>query len=283
MKIIGVDVGGTKICAGLIEEGKIIKKYSCPTPAYEAKEVVVDAIASAISEVFDEKIAGIGIGVPGLVDQDENLVVDVTNIPSWNCVPLRDMIRDRFNKPVFVNNDANCFAIGEKYFGKGKPYRNFVGLAMGTGLGAGIIINGHLYSGKYSGAGEFGNIYYLNSNTEAYCSGQFFKDQGLNGGELAVAAQQGDEKAQTLFFELGQHIGKAICNILFALAPEAIILGGSVAQSYPLFSQGMQAALDEFPFRRVMDALTIEVSDVPDMAVLGASSLVMDAGIFSVE
>lgn len=283
MKIIGVDVGGTKICAGLIEEGKIIKKFSCATPAYEEKHVVVEAVASAISEVFDEEVAGIGIGVPGLVDQDENLVIDVTNIPSWDSVPLRDLIRERFGRPVFVNNDANCFAIGEKYFGKAKNYRNFVGMAIGTGLGAGIVINGHLYSGRFSGAGEFGNLYYLDQRTEAYCSGQFFKDRGLNGGELALAAQSGDEKAQALFFELGTHIGKAICNVLFALSPDAIVLGGSVAQSYPLFKAGMENALAEFPFRRLIDALVIEVSDVPDMAVLGASSLVMDAGIFSIE
>lgn len=279
MKIIGVDVGGTKICAGLIVNGKIEKEFTCATPYDQAKLVVVEAVAKAIEEVFDPEVKGIGVGVPGLVDLDENLVLDVTNIPSWDRVPLRNLLQERFNKPVFVNNDANCFAVGEKHFGKGKPYRNFVGLAIGTGLGAGIIINGRLYSGKFSGAGEFGNVYYLDSNTEAYCSGQFFKDRQLDGGLMAQKAKNGDQQALEMFFEFGQHIGKAICNILFALAPEAVIFGGSVAQSYPYFKKGMESALNDFPFKRLSEALIIEVSEVSNMAVLGASSLVMDAGI----
>lgn len=279
MKLIGVDVGGTKICAGLIKDGKIEKQFTCPTPFDQAKLVVVESVVKAIGEVFDPEIAGIGVGVPGLVDLDENLVIDVTNIPSWDSVPLRDLLHATFDKPVFVNNDANCFAVGEKHFGKGQPYKHFVGLTIGTGLGAGIIINGYLYSGKYSGAGEFGNLYYLDSNTEAYCSGQFFKDRQLDGGLMSQKAKDGNEEALALFFELGQHIGKAICNILFALAPEAIILGGSVAQSYPYFKKGMESVLDDFPFKRLSKSLIIEVSDMQNMAVLGASSLVMDAGI----
>lgn len=280
MKIIGVDVGGTKISAGLIVDGRIEKKYTCLTPYDQAKLVVVDAVADAIHEVFDDEIAGIGVGVPGLVDLDENLVIDVTNIPSWDSVPLRDLLQKKFKKPVFVNNDANCFALGEKYFGKGKSFNHFIGLSLGTGLGAGIIINGHLYSGKFCGAGEFGNLYYLDSNTEAYCSGQFFKDKGLNGVLIAEKAMNGDKEALSLFFEMGQHIGKAICNILFALAPEAIILGGSVAKSFPYFKDGMYSVISEFPFKRLSQVLVVEVSDLSDSAVLGASSLVMDAGIY---
>ncbi len=279
MKIIGVDVGGTKISAGLIEGGKLVKQYSCPTPFDAEKQVVVDAIAHAIEEVFDPEIEGIGIGVPGLVDHERNLVIDVTNIPSWTEVPLKKLLQQHFDKPVYVNNDANCFAVGEKYFGKGRPFSNFVGLAIGTGLGAGIIINGHLYSGKYSGAGEFGNLYYLDSITEAYCSGQFFKDQGLNGAEVAQKAQAGDAKSLALFNEFGHHLGKAISNILFALAPEAIILGGSVSKSYPLFRKGMESALRDFPFKRLSENLIIEISDVQNTAILGASSLVLDATI----
>ncbi|MDX9882182.1 MAG: ROK family protein [Prolixibacteraceae bacterium] len=277
MKIIGVDVGGTKISAGLIEGGKLVKQYSCPTPFDAEKQVVVDAISRTIEKVFHPEIAGIGIGVPGLVDHERNLVIDVTNIPSWTEVPLKELLQQHFDKPVFVNNDANCFAVGEKHFGKGKSFNNFVGLAIGTGLGAGIIINGHLYSGKYSGAGEFGNLYYLDNNTEAYCSGQFFKDKGLSGAEVAQKAQAGDAESLALFTEFGHHLGKAICNILFALAPEAIILGGSVARSYHLFREGMGSALRDFPFKRLSENLIIDVSDVQNTAILGASSLVLDA------
>lgn len=279
MKLIGVDIGGTKITAALIENDKIVKEYTCPTPFDKEKLVVVDAISQAIAQVFDAEIRGIGIGVPGLVDLQNNLVLDVVNIPSWDVVPLKQLLEDRFVKPVYVNNDANCFALGEKHFGKGKPYRNFVGVTLGTGLGAGIIINNHLYSGQYSGAGEFGNIYYLDSNIENYCCGMFFKNRNLNGKQLAEKAKSGDIKAQKLFDELGTHIAHGLGNILFALAPEAIILGGSVSQSFPLFEKAMRKAFEDFPYQKLYQDLKIEISSEPNAAVLGASSLVIDAMI----
>ena len=276
MKLIGVDLGGTKITAALIENEKIIRQFTCPTPYDQEKMVVVDAIAVAIAEVFDPEIQGIGIGVPSLVDLETNEVIDVTNIPSWDTVPLKQLLEDRFAKPVFVNNDANCFALGEKHFGKGKHYRNFVGLTIGTGLGAGIIINGHLYSGQLCGAGEFGNIYYLDSNIENYCSGMFFKNLHLSGKEEARKAQNGDAQAQKLFDDLGHHIARGLGNVLFALAPEAIILGGSVSQSFPLFEKSMRKTFADFPFQRLYQNLKFEISADTDMAVLGAASLVID-------
>jgi len=278
MKIVGVDIGGTTINAGLVSGEKIVRKAEIDTPSDRPQHEVLQAVYQAIEEIFDPEIAGIGIGVPGLVDQQEQLVLDVVNIPSWDSLPLAELVSDYFNKPVFVNNDANCFAVGEKYFGKGKPYDNFVGVTIGTGLGAGIIINGHLYSGRLCGAGEFGSIWYRDRNIESYASGQFFKDKNLDGNLIFRRASVGDPVALRLFEELGVHIGKAIANILFALAPEAIILGGSVSNAYKYFSESMNDFLeDNFPYRRLYNQLVIEVSDNPDMGILGASSLVLDA------
>ncbi|MGE5395476.1 MAG: ROK family protein, partial [Candidatus Saccharibacteria bacterium] len=273
-----VDLGGTNITAVLIEETRVLKQYTCTTPYDQSKEVVVDAVAGAISEVFDQKITGIGIGVPGLVDLQQNVVLDVVNIPSWDVVPLKKLLEERFHKPVYVNNDANCFALGEKYYGKGKEFKNFVGMTIGTGLGAGIVINNHLYPGRFCGAGEFGTIYYLDKTIEAYASGQFFKDQNLSGKDLARQAASGDPKALALFHELGKHIGRAIANVLYALAPEAIILGGSVSHSFPFFESGMRWVLEnEFPYQRLYQSLKIECSELDNSAGLGASSLVLDA------
>lgn len=98
MKQIGIDLGGTKITAALIENNKIVKEFTCLTPFDQEKMVVVDVIALAISEVYDPEILGIGIGVPGLVDLQNNLVLDVTNIPSWKVVPLKQLQRDFFLK-----------------------------------------------------------------------------------------------------------------------------------------------------------------------------------------
>ena len=278
MEIIGVDIGGTKISVARIRDKQIVQEYSCSTPSGETKEMVVNIVGDAIQQVFSARVSGIGIGIPGLVDLETNEVLDVVNIPSWDRVPLKRWLEDRFQTPVFVNNDANCFAVGEKYFGKGQAFDNFVGITLGTGLGAGIILNSHLYPGRFCGAGEFGTIYYRDKTVEAYASGQFFKDRNLSGEALAKKAEEGDEHAKRLFFELGEHIGRAIGNVLFALAPEAIILGGSVSESYHLFESGMRSVLSgEFPYQRLYQALNIEVSDLSNSAVLGASSLVIDA------
>ena len=278
MKIIGVDIGGTTIKAGLVADDQVSRTASVDTPSDRPQHEVVQAVFKAIEEVFESDIAGIGIGVPGLVDQQEQLVLDVVNIPSWDSLPLGELVSDYFNKSVFVNNDANCYAIGEKYFGKGKPFSNFVGLTIGTGLGAGIIINNHLYSGRFCGAGEFGNIYYRDRNIEAFASGQFFRDKNLDGKLMYKRASLGDPVALRLFEEFGVHLGRAIANILFALAPEAIIIGGSVSSAYNFFGESMNDFLDDnFPYRRLYNQLVIEVSDTPDMGILGASSLVLDA------
>lgn len=278
MKIIGVDLGGTKISAALVAGEKIIRQYSCATPAGRDVRDVTDAIEKSIRQVYDPEVAGIGIGVPGLIDQQRKQVIDVVNIPAWKEVPLQKLIEDCFHKPVFVNNDANCFAIGEKYFGKAKAYRDFVGITLGTGLGAGIIINDRLYSGNFCGAGEFGMIYYRDGYVENYASGQFFKQQNLSGEALAEEAASGDATALEHFNAFGIHVGRAIANILYALAPEAIILGGSVSRSYPYFEKGMRWVLErEFAYSRIYKSLVIEVSALENSALLGACSLVLDA------
>jgi glucokinase len=210
----------------------------------------------------------------------EQRVIDVVNIPSWDSVPLSEIISDYFNKPVYVNNDANCFALGEKYFGKGKPWSNFVGLTIGTGMGAGIIINGRLYSGQLCGAGEFGSIFFKDKTIEAFASGQFLKDKNLDGKLVFKRASMGDPVALKLFEDLGSHIGRAIANILFALAPEAIILGGSVSVAFKYFGDSMHEFLeDNFPYRRLYHQLTIDVSEMENSGILGAASLVLEQDV----
>lgn len=277
MKLIGVDLGGTKITAALIEDDQIVKQFTSLTPFDRANTIVIKEIENVISEVFDPEILGIGIGIPGLIDLQKKVVIDLVNIPSLNDVPVMQLLEDHFRKPVHANNDANCFALGEKYFGKGKAYRNFVGMTFGTGLGAGIIINDHLYPGIYCGAGEFGTIPYRNKTVEAYASGQFFKDQNVSGSEMYIRAMEGNGDALMLFEELGMHIGRAIANVLLALAPEAVILGGSVIDSFPLFESSMKAVLEnEFPYQKLYRAIKIERSELKNSAVYGAASLVMD-------
>jgi len=276
--VIGVDLGGTKIAIGRIDANRIMDYCTVNISSQDRKEKVLDELINSIDKVFNEDIAGIGIGVPSLVDVEKGIVYDVQNIPSWKEVHLKEILEAQFHRPVYVNNDANCFAVGEKYFGKGKKFKNMVGLIVGTGLGAGIIINDHLYSGFNCGAGEFGSIPYKDQIYEYYCSGQFFiKEYGTEGHNLFDKAKKGDITSLEIFEQFGTHLGNAIMTILFAVDPEAIILGGSVSQAYPFFQKTMWKEIRSFPYKHTIERLVIDTTEETQIAILGAAALFYDA------
>ncbi|UCE42940.1 MAG: ROK family protein [Candidatus Aminicenantes bacterium] len=276
--VIGVDLGGTKVSIGKVESHRIIKHVSANITTMGKDRQILDEVIAALEDLFDPGIAGIGIGVPSIVDVEKGIVYNVQNIPSWKEVHVKEILEDRFQRPVYVNNDANCFAVGEKYFGKGKKFRNLVGVTLGTGLGAGIIIDNRLYSGPNCGAGEFGSISYRDRIIEYYSSGQFFENvHGIKGNRIYEMASKGDERSLEIFTEFGTHLGEAIKTILFAVDPEAIILGGSVCQSYPFFEKAMWEKIKTFPYWKTIDHLVIETSDQKQIAVLGAAALYYDA------
>jgi glucokinase len=220
-------------------------------------------------------VKAIGIGVPGLVNK--GIVFDVVYIPSWKEIPLQALMEERYQIPVTINNDANCFALGEFYFGKGKGRDSMIGLTIGTGLGTGIIINKKIYSGVHCGAGEFGMIDYLDESYEYYGSGQFFQNVYGISGELAFQrAREGDRKAIKMYEEMGRHLGNAIKVILYALDVDLIVLGGSVRNAFSYFSKTMWQSVQSFPFKRSVDSLHIEVSELENSGVLGAAALYLD-------
>lgn len=252
MAIIGIDLGGTNVRVGLVEENRLIKVESKPINNKGTQEEIIDDIFNLINKFERDKIEGIGVGVPSVVDLKNGIVYEVQNIPSWKEVKLREIINNKYNIPVYINNDANCFAAGEKYFGKGQEYKNIVGLIIGTGLGAGIITNGKLYSGSNCGAGEFGMIPFKGSILENYCSGQFFQlNYGKSGSEIYKAALSGDTAAQKIFYEFGLNLGEAIKIILYSIDPDIIILGGSVSNAFDLFQSSMNESISSFAYSKL--------------------------------
>lgn len=251
--IIGVDLGGTNVTVGRIKGMQIEQlEKTFISSKDEDGNVILQEVIDTIEKVFNDEVVGIGVGVPSLVDSEIGVVYDVQNIPSWKEIHLKDILEKRFNVPVFVENDANCFAAGEKFFGKAKNVANFVGLIIGTGMGAGIIINHHLYSGKNCGAGEFGMLPFRDSIFESYCSGQYFqKNFNMSGEELYNRAHKGDPEAIEIFCEFGRNLGIGITAILYSLDPELIILGGSVSKSYEFFQKSMWRQLTNFAYKRV--------------------------------
>ena len=275
--IIGVDLGGTNMRAGRVVDSNIIAIESTHVPKTENWQEVMDKLISTIEKVWTPEIQGIGIGVPGVIDANTGIVYDIQNIPSWKEVHVGSILSDHFKVPVYVNNDANCFAAGERFFGAGQAFDDFVGLITGTGLGAGIIKWGRLMQDQNCGSGEFGMIPYLDSNYENYCSGQFFsRHTNLEGGELADMAAKGDKNALKIFETYGRHLAGAIKCILFTIDPAAIIIGGSVSQSYPFYEKAMKEELSTFPYSKTIERIKIMPSTMKDVAMLGAAALFLE-------
>ena len=270
-------MGGTNIRAGLVSNNNLSSVISQKINSKGSIEEVLQNVNNITDKLINSSIKAIGIDVPGLVNTGEGIVFDVINIPSWKEVPLQKLLEERYKIPVLVNNDANCFALGEFYFGKGKDHKSMIGLTIGTGLGSGIIINRKLYSGKNCGAGEFGMADYLDKYYEYYASGQFFKNvYGTDGEVVSKNAKEGNTKAIKMYKEMGSHLGNAIKMIMCSYDPEIIILGGSVRHAWKYFNKTMWQQIQTFPYKRIADGLQIEISELENSGILGAAALYYD-------
>ncbi|HJW16187.1 MAG TPA: ROK family protein [Flavisolibacter sp.] len=275
--IIGIDLGGTNIRGGLVEKNGLKEIQSKKLTAHHNADDVLQQLFELTDTLINTSVTAIGIGVPGLVDQQTGTVFDVVNIPSWKKVPLKRLMEDRYKLPVAINNDANCFALGEYYFGKGFGVNSMVGLTIGTGLGSGLILNKRLHTGSHCGAGEFGMIPYKDHCIEYYASGQFFKNVfNTEGEEAFVRAQAGEIAALDMYAQLGNHLGNAIKTILFALDVELIVMGGSVSKAYSFFEKTMWSSIREFPFQATAEGLKVEVSELHNSGIVGAAALHYD-------
>jgi glucokinase len=270
--ILGIDMGGTHVRAGIVKDGIATNIISQRINAGGSEEEVLNELFCLTDKAISDGVKAIGIGFPGL--SNNGIAYDVYNIPSWKEVPLQQRMEQRYQRPVLINNDANCFAMGEFYFGKGQGADSMIGLTIGTGLGSGLIINKKLYGGKTGGAGEFGMIPYLDHFYEYYASGQFFKNRyGIDGETVYATAMKGDGESVKMYEIFGKHLGNAIITILYAMDIELIVLGGSVRHAFPLFSTAMWDQIQTFQLKRGLAGLQIKVSELDNSAILGAAAL----------
>lgn len=272
---IGVDLGGTNIRAGLIDGKTIITSTATPLTNKDNLSSTLGQLITIIHTVFQKGVQGIGIGVPSIVDLENGIVYDVVNIPSWKEVHLRDILEKEFGVPVFINNDSNCFALGEKYYGFGQHHKTFVGITLGTGIGSGIIIDDKLYSGANCGAGEIGYLPYMEHDFEYYCGANFFTSiHHTTGKQTFIDAEKNDPNALALWAEFGGHLGIALRSVVYAYDPEAIILGGAISGAFHYFEQRMNESLRNIHFPNSVARLKIYISEVEHIAMLGAAAQV---------
>ena len=282
--IIGIDLGGTNIKAGLVSpSGKVIKKCEMPTEARKGTKTVINNIISSVNNVKTGKISGIGIGSPGPMDFKKGVIANPVNLPFRN-IPLRQIIQNRFKIKTYLDNDANCFALGEAVFGSGKKYENIVGITLGTGIGGGEIINKKIYHGR-SNAAELGHMTIKfdgikarsgnNGDIEEYAAARGIKKifGGSNPYSIYKLAVKGNKRAKNAFETAGCYLGIELANLLYAFDPDIIVIGGKISHSWEFFSKSMNETIRKRYFAKPCPVVK---SRLKDAGILGAAALVME-------
>ena len=284
---VGLDIGGTKcaISTGESADGKIkiLSREEFPTAGLSWRQVLdefarrIDAITSVPTPLatacaarfargirspstVPRSLSAIGISCGGPLDSRRGVIMSPPNLPGWDNVPVVDFFRKRFNVPVAVQNDANACALAEYLYGSGRGVRNLVFMTFGTGLGAGIIIDGKLYSGANDNAGEIGHIrlaptgpvgYNKEGSAEGFCSGagmarlaKIRKGLDLTTKELFARVRAGDQACTEVFRESAEKLATILAYTIDILNPEVIALGGVFMRNADLFMPVVDPILD---------------------------------------
>ena len=239
---------------------KIIKKKKIPTPRTKA-----DFLAAVKENLNSEtkKISGVGIGIPAQLNLERKLILNSPNLAYLNDCPLTQVVKGFLPRktPVAMDNDANCFALAEACLGAGQAVKVVCGITLGSGIGAGIILNRRIHHGAHGSGGEVGHMSIKfdghkcscgNSGCfEEYASEKFFKRKNISSKEMETKAKAGDKKALQLFSDYSRYLGVGLANIVNILDPEIIVLGGGISKANRFF---MKSAQEEC-VRRVISPL----------------------------
>jgi glucokinase len=247
--VIGLDVGGTKIAAGTVDnKGKIVKKITLPTETKRGKKIILKNIITAASKVWLPGVSAIGVGMAGQCDFKNGVFLSGPNFPkNFKNINIEKFLSREFQVPVHLDNDARIFTLAESVFGAGRGFKNIIGLTLGTGIGGGIMIDGKILRGKNNTAGEIGHTTIDVSSSfrcscgrlghfESLASGtalvNFYKKtakKNLNAFEIEKAALTGDEKAEEAMLWLGKNLAAGLASLAQIFDPEIIILGGGIS------------------------------------------------------
>jgi glucokinase len=272
-KVIGVDIGGTHISAGVVLNGKVLVEKKVLISSVKTKKEFVDDLFGLIHTLIDKKIKRIGVGFPAPVINGQ--VPEVQNMPFLNRTNLKKIIEKEFNVKCEVENDANLFALGEQRFGAAKGKKNIVGITLGTGLGCGIIINGEIYSGATGAAGEISRIPSRKGKIEKFVSSRFIRRvSGRDAEVLYELAKKGDKNALKTWARFGKNVGKVLSVVVDTLDPEMIVLGGKIANAYPYFSKLIMPEIKKNSFKLTSSKTRIAKAKLKNSTILGAASIV---------
>lgn len=292
MRTVGVDLGGTKCLAVAVEGGKVVDERRVPTPVGEA--ALLDALAGAAAAVMDGgEVLGVGVGVPGLVDRD-GILRFAPNLPGVVDLPIRAELEARLGVPVRVDNDATCAAWGERQVGAARGYDDVILIALGTGIGGGVVAGGALMRGANGFSGEIGHMIVDPDGPDCPCGqrgcwerfasgsglgrlahtavaeGRAARVLALAGGDPArvrgehvtVAAAEGDPEARAVMADLGWWVALGLVNLTQVFDPQAFVLGGGLVEAGELLLG---------PVRLAFDGLLAGRASRPPVAIVAAT------------
>ena len=296
---IGIDLGGTHLRIALVSgEGEIVQKVKMPS-----SENIVESLQGSIPPLLTEGVMGIGMGVAGLIDRERGIVSESPNLSRIEGLDIAGALRNTFSLPVVLENDANVAAVGEKWMGEGKTFKDFVLLTLGTGIGGGIIHNhglmdvsaeiGHMSimaNGKNCSCGNYGCLEAyasarailshatasLEEGAESAlrecCKGNIYK---LTPEDIYKAALDGDALSREILREAGRYLGVGLSNLIHLFSPDALILAGGLIGAWNIFIQEAIKEASRRTFKQLFEKVRILPSSLGDDAgILGASHLV---------
>jgi len=306
--VVGVDLGGTKILTAIADlEGNILARVRKDTEAHKGKDAVIQKIKDTIYEVAEKigsdlsQIKGIGLGVPGPVNIKEGVIKHTPNLDLDNVNIVEEL--EDLGISIFLENDANAAALGEKWFGAGKEAENMVYVTISTGIGGGIIINKEIFHGAGDAAGEIGHMTILPDSEikcgcgnygcwEAIASGTALSRMGrelvdageetiikdlvsdtaeIDGAVIAKAFEDGDKAAKEILDKLASYIGLGMANLINIFNPDTIVVGGGVSYSWNLLEDKVSSEIKKRAMASLVDDVEIIVAKLgSDVGVLGA-------------
>jgi len=299
--VVGVDVGGTNIKLGIVHpSGKVIARTSFTTKLFASnKAKLIAALAAAIKEniaqagLSNKDIAGIGIGLPGLVDNAAGIVRFLPNIPGWRNVRLKAILENKLKLPVFVDNDVKLITLAEWRFGAGRGAKNMICLTLGTGVGSGLIFNNELYRGHSNATGELGHVPINEEGPRCNCGGWgcleayvgnrrlLERIRVLTGGahlrleDMFERACQGDKKALRFWEETATHLGNGLTGVVNLLNPQLVVIGGGVSNNHRFLFKTLETVIRKRAMltqAKAVKVLRARLGD--DAGIIGAQVMV---------
>ena len=264
MSYIGIDIGGTKCAVTRGSGTRIDEKIRFDTTG---RDETLAKIFDATERLMTHDVTAVGVSCGGPLDAKRGVILSPPNLPDWDDVHITEMLRNRFGVSAYLCNDADACALAEWRYGAGVGTDSMIFLTFGTGIGAGLILGGRLYSGACGMAGEIGHVslyedghigYNKRGSVEGYCSGGGIAQYGKGSArELGVRAEAGDAEAVSIYERVGSDLGKTLAILVDILNPEAVVIGSIYVRSRKFIEPSMRRSLEKYALAQSVAAVRI--------------------------